>query len=254
MSKKTEENKELANVNSAVANVTGMTDDRPDWMNADSGRGSENVGRDELTIPRIEVCQSLSKCRKRGDPAYIDGVSEGDLYNNLTRENFGPAITIVPVAFGKEYVLWRDQALGGGFGGAFDSEEAAEEVRLAQEKPDEWEACLTHQHFVLVVKEDGTVEEAVISMSKSKLKASRNLNSQIRLVGGDRWCRAFRMQGLPDQNKQGQDYYNIAFRPVGWISKELYARAEKLYESVATGTAKVDRSGDSDTAPEAEEF
>src|SRR5690554_1026126 len=72
-------------------------------------RGSEDVGTDDMIIPRIELVQGLSKARKRNDPSYIEGSEEGHLYNNVTRELYGPAITVCPVLFRKEWLLWRDQ-------------------------------------------------------------------------------------------------------------------------------------------------
>lgn len=233
-----------------------LSQDRPDYMSTDSSRGSEQVDREDLTIPRVEICQSLSKVRKKSDPAFIDGIEEGDIYNNLTRQNYGVTCVVVPVAFAKEFLLWRDQELGGGFGGAYLTEDEAFEAHDQQEKPEEWEVVLTHQHYVLILLEDGNTEEAVISMAKSKLKVSRNWNSQIRLVGGDRWCRAFNVTGVADQNANGQDFFNMAVTPVGFVDEGTFKKAEALYEQVVSGEAVADRSdgGTGEAAPNSDEF
>ena len=72
-------------------------------------RGAEDVGTDDLVIPRLEVCQSLSACRDEDDALYIEGIKDGDLYNNLTRENYGRDVMVIPVVFEKEYLIWKDR-------------------------------------------------------------------------------------------------------------------------------------------------
>jgi len=209
-------------------------------------RGSEEIGTNDLTIPRLEVVQSLSACRKKQDPAYIPGIEEGMIYNNVTRKIYGEEVDVVPVYFRKEYLLWRDKDLGGGFGGAHPTMPEAEQARLAQEKPDEWEVVDTAQQFVLVVNEDGSAEEAVLSMAKSKAKVSRNWNSLIRINGGPRFSRIYKIKGVPDQNPAGQDYFNLAVENVGFVDEAVFAHAEKIYNMIVDGSANVDRSTDAD--------
>ena len=55
-------------------------------------RGSEDVGQEDLTIPRLELVQALSPCRDEDDAAYIDGAKEGLLYNNVSRKLYGTSV------------------------------------------------------------------------------------------------------------------------------------------------------------------
>ena len=226
-----------------VANVN-MNETMPAFLQEkmQDNRGSEEVGSDDLVIPRIELVQSLSACRKKTDPAYIDGAQEGMLYNNVTRELYGESINVVPVFFRKEYLLWRDTKLGGGFGGAFPDGASGEEARQVQEAPHEWEVVDTNQHFVLVLKEDGSVEEAVMSMAKTKSRASRNWNSLVRINGGPRFSRVYKISGVADQNKAGQDFYNLSVKNVGFVTEQVFKHAEQIYDMVKSGSAAVDRS------------
>jgi hypothetical protein len=226
-----------------VSNVN-MNETMPAFLQEkmQDNRGSEEVGSDDLVIPRIELVQSLSACRKKTDPAYIDGAQEGMLYNNVTRELYGESINVVPVFFRKEYLLWRDTKLGGGFGGAFPDGASAEEARQTQEVPDEWEVVDTNQHFVLVLKEDGSVEEAVMSMAKTKSRVSRNWNSLVRINGGPRFSRVYEISGVADQNKAGQDFYNLSVKNVGFGTEQVFKHAEQIYDMVKSGGAAVDRS------------
>lgn len=207
-------------------------------------RGSEEVSSNDLVIPRIELVQSLSACRKKNDPAYIEGAQEGMLYNNVTRELYGDRVRVVPVFYRKEFLLWRDTKLGGGFGGAFPDSHSADAAKNTQEAPSEWEVVDTNQHFVLVVRPDGSLEEAVISMAKTKSKASRLWNSLIRINEGPRFSRVYDVVGIEDQNKSGQDFHNLTVKNVGFVTEEMYRRAEKVYDVVKSGVASVDRTTD----------
>lgn len=246
--------KESTAVSTAAGfDVSSLSAQVPDFLKGQQGegRGNEGVGSDDMTVPRLELVQSLSEVRKKASPQYIEGIQEGDLYNNVTREVYGESVLFVPVAFVKEYLLWRDQKAGGGFGGSFATEEEAEGVRSTQEKPEEWEVVDTPQHFGLIISEaTGQVIEAVISMAKSKARVSRKFNSLVRLNGGDRFSRIYRIRGVSDQNKAGQDFFNIAIDGVAFVNEALYRRAESFYELLMSGKVVADRTFDADPVDE----
>jgi len=240
--------KKTESKNVAVANET-----MPDFLKNMENRGSEQVDHNDLVIPRVEVAQSLSRVRKKNSSAYIEGIEEGMLYNSVTRELYGNEVLVVPVFFMKEYLLWRDQQLGGGFGGAFKDQKEAEDVVATFEAPKEWGVVMTHQHFCLLVKPNGSAEEVVISMAKSKLKVSRKFNSLVRINGGDRFSRIYKLIGIADENQQGQEFYNLDIRNVGFVTEPLYRHAEKVYDLIRSGAASADRSYDEADDTDAEE-
>lgn len=225
----------------------------PDFLRdklGDKPRGSENVHAEDLIVPRLEVVQSLSPCRKENDPAYIPGAKEGQLYNNITRELYGAEVIVIPVFFRKEWLLWKNRDMGGGFRGAFSSPEAAEAARQALPDGADCDAIDTAQQFCLLLRPDRSgVEEIAVSMSRSKMKVSRRWNSLIRLAGGDSFSRAYRLRAVTEKNAKNQDYWNLAVEPAGWPTPELYALAEKLYEQVARGSVSVSRATDDGDAP-----
>lgn len=221
----------------------------------DSNRGSEDVGSDDIVIPRLELVQALSKCRKKTDPAYIEGAAEGNLYNNVTRELYGDSVLVVPVSFRKEYLVWRDQDLGGGFAGAYPTQGEAKTALGEQENPGEWEVVDTHQHFCVMVDADlNVLGEVVISMAKSKAKVSRNWNSLVRINGGDRFTRVYKVSGVEAQNDQGKDYHNLAVVNHGFVNEEVYTYAEGIYEMIQAGNVKADTSVDESDESEGDEF
>lgn len=222
-------------------------DEVPDYVDTGSMAGNEAVKSEDLTIPRVDVFQSLSPQINPRKSEYIEGAEPGLLFNTATEEIYGDEVTIIPVLFRKEYVIWKDRDSGGGFRGAFPTFEHAEKHREELEDANLCESVETAQHFCLVVKEDGSTEEAVISMSKSKLKCSRDLNTQARMRGGPRFATAYKLSSVEATNQNNQDYYNIKTKPLGWVPEELFHHAESMYESVRSGAKDVARD-----APDAE--
>lgn len=238
---------------------TGKTEDQamalfseqlPAHLQNQPGRGNESVGREDVTIPRVDLIQDISPQRKKNDPQYIEGAEEGMFFNTVTQELYGPAFMFVPVFFKKEFIIWKDRKKGGGFNGAFDTMEEAE-AALAKIEGDKADFAIvdTAQHFGLVVDPASSIdnpitEEVVISMAKSKMKASRKFNSMIRIAGGDRFSKAYRMVAVQDQNKEGQKYFNVNASPLGFVPPVLYKKAEALYNAVISGQKAIDRTAE----------
>lgn len=208
---------------------------------SDRARGSENVEMADVAIPRIEIVQALSPCLKKSDAGYIEGAEQGMLYNSVTRELYGHKALVIPVLFKKQWLVWKDRKAGGGFGGAYDTVQEANE-RIKQEPPEDhvkWIPQDTAQQLVLVVKSDGSTEEAIVSMSRTKLKVSKNWNSIIRLNGNDRFSRMYVLFTVEETNNNGDEYKNFAIANGGYPVELHYKKAEALYEAVASGERKV---------------
>ena len=217
-----------------------MSDTLPDYMKQ-GNRGAENVGTEDMIVPRIELIQALSPVRKKSDPAYIEGAEEGMLYNNVTRALYGTEVTVIPVYYTKQFLVWKDRKLGGGgsngFRGAFATEAAARDA-IAQLAEDGLEVADTAQHFVLV-RNGEDWQEAVVSMSKSKIKVSKRWNSLMRLTNTDSFSRAYKLSATVETNARNESYFNFNITALGFVPKDMYERAEKLYETVRTGGVKV---------------
>lgn len=216
----------------------------PAFLNkAAAPRGSEHVTQEDLVIPRLELVQSLSPCRKKTDQMYIEGAEEGMMFNSVTRELYGPEVKVVPVAFRKEYLLWKDRKAGGGFKGAFPTVAAAEHARSMLEDGDKVEVSDTAQHFCLLLHPDGRVEEIVMSLAKSKLKTSRLWNSLIRIAETDSFAKWYRVQGVTQTNANGDEFYGFNISVGQFVDEPVYRRAEKLYAAIESGTVKASTEG-----------
>jgi len=210
----------------------------PAFLAAKTGpaRGMEEVTASDIIIPSIELIQALSPVRDKKDPSYIEGAEEGMMYNNVTKALYGSEVLVVPVVYRKQWLIWKDRKMVGGangFRGAFSTElEAKKHIAgLGEEGLDTVE---TAQHFCLVVN-GNDVEEAVVSMGKTKLKVSRRWNSLMRLAGGDSFERIYKLAPVVEVNSRNEKYYNFGISSVGYVTANLFARAEALYEQVSQG-------------------
>ncbi len=222
-----------------------VQDQVPDYIDMNSQRGSENVGTDDLIIPRLEVLQALSPAVTKGDPGYIPGAEPGDLVNSVTNQNYGKEVFVVPAHYSKMFLVWRDRKQGGGFLGSFPDPEQANERIAAEENKQGLAVMDTPTHICLLInRETGKCEEIIIPMPRTKAKVSRQWNSIIRLAGGDRFSRVYRISTGSEKNDKGS-FWNFVISHTGFPSKKVYLQAEDLYKAVSAGgrVIKMDTSG-----------
>lgn len=229
-----------------VATTSGSTDVAiPDHLKAlmQSNAGNEDVGMDQMVIPRIEIIQALSPQRNKNKPEYIEGAEEGMMFNTVTQQLLDSPLSIVPVMFKVEHLVWGDRKQKmEGFFGSYPTFQEADAARLTEEDADKLVVNETHQHYVLFDAGNGQWQEAVISCARSKIKCSKNWNSTIRMLGGPRFARTYELSVVGDQNAAGEDFLNYAksLKSTGFVDADLLAKAQSMYEAVKAGEHKTD--------------
>lgn len=244
---------EVATVEDAGAIVMAEGNELPDYIKAGQARGSEDVAQEDLIIPRLELIQGLSGYVKEGDPKFNPEARAGMLVNSVSGQIYGKEVMVVPVLFQKQWLVWRkrkwldangkEQNGEGGFFGAFNTPEEAEKRKaeaMAEGVPEiQIEIIDTPQHLCLLFNQSrGSIDEIILSMPRTKAKISRQWNSIVRMAGGDRFSRAYRITSALEK-KQSGDYYNFVVAQSGFPNKSLYERAEKLYEQIKAGERRV---------------
>lgn len=214
----------------------------PSYIKQGNSRGNENVSKDDIQLPRIDVLQALSPQINPKKDNYIDGAESGMLFNTLTGELY-ETVQFVPVTFVKRFLVWvnRKKDAKGGLRGVFNSADEAEQFVAQHEEKDKLEIVPTAEHLVLLASGD----EVILSMAKSKMKVSRKFNSLVRLNGGDRFSRLYTLSTVSDEGPKGE-FMNISIGNASlcWPNEALYRKAEALYESVTSGARKVNAAYD----------
>lgn len=222
-----------------MTNLAIKLDDKvPAHINLEGvGRGNENVGQN-IVIPRIKLLQKMSNEVDKHHKEYIKGAEVGDFINTLTKQTMSE-IYCLSLTFKVEWAVWRNMEAGGGYGGSFDTEEAAKECKAGQELPEEWDIKENHAHLLLIKNpETGELDTTpvIFDFTGSKLATSRAWNSKIAMQGGDRFASLWKISSKSVESKSGFSYMNIDLDLVGWAQKEDYEIAEGLYDQY-TGTS-----------------
>jgi hypothetical protein len=171
--------------------------------------------------------------------AYIDGAKPGDFINSVTNENYGTELYVINVHFKEDFVLWRKRESGGGLIGTYTSQSAALD-HLAKEglKAEDHEIIQTQSHLLL--RKDPETGELLktpflMDFASSKLRVSREWNTQIGQLGGDRFSALWKLSSLQTQNRAAQKFYNLNAENQGWVTEEDYEYAKEVYSKLNLG-------------------
>lgn len=160
--------------------------------------GFEEADSSAFAIPFIQILQSGSPQCKRSEGAYIPGAHEGMFFNTVTQDLFeGEDVTddktgevkkggilLIPCHYTQRFIEWKLRDEGGGF---VAEHKPTDPIVLTTTKDEENRDRLpngnvlvdTRNHYVLHVKPDGTYDPAVVTMSSTQLKKSRNWMSKM---------------------------------------------------------------------------
>lgn len=196
--------------------------------------GNENIGSEHLSTPRLKQLQQLSNEVDENHSEYIDGAKVGDFINTVTKESYGKELFVVNVHFREEYVVWVKREKGGGLVGTFPTkQEAIKYLEDGGNKVEDHEITQTQTHTLLKVDEKtGDISEIpfLFDCSSSKLRVSREWNTQIMKLGGDRFASLWKLASVQTANKAGQKFMNISVSNVGWLKEDTYNVAKGFYE------------------------
>jgi hypothetical protein len=234
-------------------------------FSADAGAGFENADSAAYAIPFIAILQSGSPQCKKSEGKYIKGAEEGMLYNTVSEEVLdGEAgILVVPCHYDRAFLEFGDRDTGDtGFYGAHTatsdrvlSTPLASEGKHAgkQVTPEGHILSDTRQHYVLAIKDDGTFSPAVIGMSSTQVKASRNWMSKmdgIKLKRPDgsmftppMFSHIYKLTTIPQSNDQGA-WMGWKVELVGPVTDmNIYQAAKAFRDAVRAGEVKPKHEG-----------
>lgn len=220
----------------------------------DAGGGFETADSTAYAIPFLAILQALSPQLNKQDGLYIKGAEQGMLLNSATAQTFdGEAgVIVVPCYYKQSFTHWQPRDTGGGFLG----EVQASDPILLQTKDEKGELTLpdgtyftdTRTHYVLIVDEDGGFTPAVVSMSSTQIKKSRQWMTRMQniklkrkdgsLFTAPMFSNMYRLTTVPESNAQGSWYgWKVeTLQPVD--DANLYQAAKAFRDSVKAGEVK----------------
>lgn len=228
--KKDEETKALATTGSAAMAVA-------DGVDTKDTRGKEGITTEDVTLPRVSVCQNNSPEKDEDDAKYIPELGEGDVFNTLTQQIYGDKevklrfVVVRPLKRAMEFdgdrkvvdynVPWDDPRC------EFTTDNGQRVKPVATRFYD----------YVVYLPDFGEV--AMLSFSNTKMKAAKKLNSLIALRPGPSWAGTYTLSIVKEENDKGK-FFNFVVNPAGKTDAETLTEADRYYEQFKTATIKTD--------------
>lgn len=236
----TTESKELATLygDLGIEEMAGMQHD-------------DMTSSDDFAMPFLSLLQSASPQCKKSDPRYVKGAEEGTFFNTVEKEVYGEEVTVVPVAYRRAFVEWKLREDGGGYQGEFLPGEQPSTVlddknRDILENGNELKD--TRYWYVLVIKDGGSIEPAVIGMTRTQIRPSKALAN---MVTKDHWPDGVKRGKAPPffvwtyvaksvpQQSDEYAFVNWEFsRGAPVTSREVLEAAKALREAVKAGQVR----------------
>jgi len=231
----------------------------PSMFEEDAGLGNENITQDDLALPFLKILSGL-------DPLLdeLEDARKGDIYNTVTGDLYKGAdgIRVIPCAYQRRFIEWAPRGTGSGAPvNIFSPDEPRPKTERSKDDNREYvvggEGTYiedTHQHYVLVLDDDGNAQPALIAMKSTQLKKSRKWNSMIqgrmatskdgRPFVMPRFSHVYKLKSMKEENSKGSWH--------GWdVSLEgqvtdvtVYGQGKEFAKSVMAGDVNVKHTQD----------
>jgi hypothetical protein len=202
---------------------------------------------EDYQIPYLKVIVSASPQRKKDNNNYIQGAEEGMIFNSVTSKLYDN-LTVLPVYYRRRYTEWhtdRDKATSPlNIYTIEEYEKMKRDGRVFRNENNieildggETYVQNTAEHYVIVIEEDGSWNQAIIKMKSTQLKKSRTWNSIManqRRIDGDEiyqpkdFARSYKLSTKSVPGKKG-DYYDWVINQGDWIDEMDNPNIEKIF-------------------------
>ena len=228
----------------------------PSMYEQDAGVGNENMTQDDLALPFLKILSGLDPLL---DDDTFDG-RKGDIYNTVTGDVYKgkDGIRVIPCAYQKRFIEWAPRGVGTGAPVNIFTPDAAR-PKTERSKDDNREYVVggsgTHQHFVLVIDDEGGAQPALIAMKSTQLKKSRKWNSMIQsrtMLGKNgpfqapRFSHIYLLRAVSEENSKGS-WHGWDMGLEGVVEDAaLYGQGRTFAQSISAGDVNVKHSQDGD--------
>ena len=232
---------------------------------ADAGAGNENVGSDDLALPFLKLLSGLDSLLDTHETA-----RKGDIYNTVTGAVISgkEGVSVIPCAYQRVYIQWVPRGSGTGAPMNVYKPNDPSMPKTERSKEDNKNYVIggdgdyieeTHQHYVMIVNEDGSTETALIAMKSTQLKKSRKWNSMMSSITMNgkngpftppRFSSMYLLKSVSEENSKGK-WHNWDMSRIGPVEdKGIYNRAREFRASIASGDVVVKHQSDEASKPD----
>ena len=217
----------------------------PDFLKGIHGsEGLENARKEDLILPRVSICQSMTPQRKKGNPNYIEGLEEGSWFNNVTNEVYGETIQLIPLVFSKSRIYFKDLTDGGGIlCQSFNGVDGGTISKTCDACPNskfgadgESPACNNFMNFASLLNK----QLVAVSFKSSALKAGRQWVTRMKMFDKPAYVQVYELKLVPQKNSKGEFFAPvITFKR--WVTEPEAKFAQECYQGIKGQAIKVEQ-------------
>jgi len=227
------------------------------WMVPETGEkstdlaGTEDIGLDEIRLPRLGIAQGLSPQITPDSSSYIENLKLFDLFNDLTGTVYGRGpIHFVPCHRAVRRIEFKPREEGGG---VVDLDVPANDPRTQWTKDEAGErqppvATKFIEFVVLLLREGVNPEPIVLSIkdtNKWNRQAATGLSSFIKLRQDAIYGGIYTIASKSEKNDNGT-FGVYVVRALGKAAPAVREMAKQFHDSLQGKTIVVDREPGSD--------
>lgn len=224
-----------------------------------SGAGMESADRDSFAIPFLAIMQKMSPQVDKDEDSYVEGAEVGDLMLTTTGELFKDedGADIIFCGYRRVFLRWAPKESGGGFKGEVPVDVVVSDRALGRIKEEDGKLFYdngdivkdTRVHYVLVLREDGTSVQAVLSCASTQIKKSKMLMTQLNQFAAKdadgnafnppMFAHIFHAETVAEQNDKGS-WRGWKFTRTGFVEDaNLFKSAVAFYEAMRADNVRV---------------
>lgn len=229
-----------------AAGLPELMRSKPEFLQKAEGqvpRGMDEMESKDWVLPRLSLCQSTSPQKNKNDHRYIPRLTEGNLFNSLTKQIYGEKVTVTPLFFFKTRWMFRDFDEGGGIlcqapdGKSCQLNHGGPCLHSNWGPSGEPPECNEFYNYPCLLHPSRDI--VVVSLKSSGLKAAKAWNSLMRLRRADTFAGIYDIEVKQVTGKQQNAYftYEVQNSPVndGWVDNDTFKFAEEMYQSIFEG-------------------
>ena len=218
---------------------------RPSFLGANDARGTEDITKDDIQMPRLGLAQALSPQIEDGNPQKIDGLEVGMLFNNLSKQVYGKG----PISFTvirsdrPRYIEFIPRQEGGGIR---DYDVPANDPRTqfttdsVTGKSVPPIATKFYDYVIMLLDEQYNNELVVLSLKSTGLKVARALNGMLKMRNAPSFAGKYTLSTGMDKNAKGR-FAVFKVDQAGWVTEAQFKLGEAIYNGLIGKTIAVDR-------------
>ena len=205
-------------------------------------RGLEDIGQEDLLIPKIILLQHNSNLVKK------DGKKPGTFINGTTMKDYGKSLEFVPVKAQKYYDMLKQNGTRMVFEArTYDANDPRLKGRRFFRDGDIKANANSVMSFLCII--EGL--PALIAFKVSGYKAGKKLASQAKMKGEDLFAFKYRLV-FKSETGDDNDWYVMDVEEVGRATETEFKQAEQAYDAMAGRMKDIDAPSGAAAGTEAE--